>query len=57
MCNNTALILALNMYKDGLLTDEEISKVLKNFSKKFEKLLDKNNQMWYNIRVIKVSGN
>lgn len=45
MCNNTALILALNMYKDGLLTDEEISKVLKKFSKKFEKLLDKSNQM------------
>ena len=44
MCNNTALILALNMYKDGMLTDKEISKVLKNFSKKFEKLLDKSNQ-------------
>ena len=57
MSNNTVLILALNMYKDGMLTDEEISKVLKNFSKKFEKLLDKSNQKWYNINVIKVSGN
>ena len=32
-------------------------KKVENFSKNLQKTLDKSNQMWYNINVIKVSGN
>lgn len=43
--DSVALMLGYLLWKNGKLTEEQEKKLVENFSKKVEKMLDKSNQM------------
>ena len=51
------LLVGAYLVQEGKLTQEETEKFFEKSLKIVEKTLDKSKQMWYNINVIKVSGN
>ena len=51
------LLLGIKLVESDTLTEEQEKKFFEESFEIIEKTLDKSNQMWYNINVIKVSGN